>query len=143
MVLELLLGVKTGIDLSRIYSTCELVAELTKVPIHRNKPVTGENEFLFGSGQVVWHTWKLAKTDRPHGNLPYMPELIGRKGYEVILGYGIGRTIIKDRLKKIGISATDEQMTEIAQRVKEAASLRKWSVPDWEFEEIVKKVVGG
>ncbi|MBA7524531.1 2-phosphonomethylmalate synthase [subsurface metagenome] len=141
MALELLLGVKTGIDLSQIYSTCELVAELTKNPIPRNKPITGENEFLTGSGMVAWRYFKVAKTDRPNARVPFAPEIVGKKGYEVILGVGCGRAIVADRLEKMGISATREQMAEIAQKVKDEANIRKWSVPDVQFEEIVKSVL--
>jgi len=143
IVLELLLGVKTGIDLKQIYSTCQLVAELTKHPIARNKPITGENMFLTGSGQVAWRHWKLAKTDRPFANMPFAPEVIGKKDHEVILGVGCGKTIVRDRLDKMGISATEEQVRQIVQKVKREAYICKWSLSDAQFEEIVKSVLEG
>jgi isopropylmalate/homocitrate/citramalate synthase len=57
------------------------------------------------------------------------------------LGYGCGKTIIKHKLKEMGISATDDQMREIAQKVKEEAYIRKSSIPDIQFEIIVKNVL--
>jgi isopropylmalate/homocitrate/citramalate synthase len=144
MVLELLLGVKTGINLGEIYSICQLVAELTKHPIARNKPIVGENMFLSGSGQVVWRHWKLAQTDRPFADIAFDPQVIGKRGekLEVVLGVGCGKTIVKDRLEKMGISASEEQIGEIVQRVKEEAYILKWSLSDTHFEEIVKNVLG-
>jgi len=139
MVLELLLGVPTGINLSQIYPTCELVAELTKHPIARNKPIVGENMFLMESGQVVWRHQKLDKIR--HVQVAFAPDLIGAKDFEVILGYGCGRAIVRDRLEKMGIPATEEQIAEIVQKVKDEASIRKWSVSDIQFEQIVKSVI--
>jgi 2-isopropylmalate synthase len=141
MALGLLLGVKTGINLSEIYPTCELVSELTKIPIPRNKAIVGENGFMTGSGMVAWRYFKVAKTDRPYARVPFSPEIIGKKDHEIILGYGCGKTIIKHKLKEMGISATDDQMREIAQKVKEEAYIRKSSIPDIQFEIIVKNVL--
>lgn len=143
MVLELLLGIKTGINLEEIYPTCQLVAEMTKHPIARNKPIIGENMFLSGSGQVVWRHWKLAQTDRPFADIAFDPRLIGKPGemLEVILGVGCGKTIVKDRLQKMGITAPEEQIGEIVQMVKEEAHLLKWSLTDNQFEAIVKSIL--
>jgi len=143
MVLELLIGIKTGINLEEIYPTCQLVAELTKHPIARNKPIVGENMFISGSGQVIWRHWKLAQTDRPFADLAFDPKVIGKQGetLEAILGVGCGKTIVKDRLQKMGISASEDQIGEIVQRVKEEAYLLKWSLTEAQFEDIVKSVV--
>jgi len=107
-----------------------------------NKPITGENIFLMGSGMVAWHQLNLAKTDRQWYHLPFAPEVIGKRGLEFILGVGCGRAIVADRLEKMGISATREQMGQIADKVKEEAYIRKWSIPEVQFEEIVKSVLG-
>jgi len=142
MVLELLLGVKTGINLKQIYPTCELVAELSKHPIARNKPIVGENMFIMEAGQVVWRHWKLAKTERPFADLAFATEVIGKSGdIEAILGFGCGKTIVADKLEKMGISATEEQKAEIAQKVKEEAYISKWSLSDTQFREIIESVL--
>ena len=114
---------------------------MTKVPIPPNKAITGENIFLMGSGMVASHFLNMAKTDRPWYHLPFAPEVIGKKGLDFIMGVGCGRAIVADRLEKMGISATREQMAEIVQKVKEEAYIRKWSVPDVQFGEIVKSVL--
>jgi len=140
---ELFLGIKTGINLEQIYPVCNLVAELSKHPIARNKPITGENMFITGSGQVAWRNLKFSKTERPFENMAFLPEVIGKKGMiEAILGVGCGKTIIRDRLDSLGISATEQQLDEIVDKVKEEARLLKWSVSDIQFDEIVKEVLG-
>ena len=92
---------------------------------------------------VVWHQFKIFKTERPWAYLPFAPGVIGRtSGFESILGVGCGKAIVADRLEKMGIAANDEQMREIAEKVKEEAFIRKWSVPEDQFKEIVKSVIG-
>jgi len=142
MALELLMDVDTGIDLNQIYPTCELVSELTKMPISPTKPVVGENVFLQGSGMIAWHQFRWEKMGKPWYNMPFAPQTIGRDGMEIILGVGCGKGIVEHELAKYGITATKEQMQEIAEKVKEEAYIRKWSVPKVMFLEIVKDVLG-
>jgi isopropylmalate/homocitrate/citramalate synthase len=142
MCLELLMGIDTGIDLSQIWPTCELVSELTKMPIHPNKAVIGENVFLQGSGMIAWHQFRWEKMGKPWYNMPFSPETIGKEKMEIILGVGCGRGIVEHELERMGITATREQMGQIADKVKEEAYIRKWSLPQVQFEEIIKEVMG-
>lgn len=142
MCLELLMGVDTGINLEQIYPAAELVAQLTKMPIHPTKAVIGENVFLQGSGMIAWHQFRLEKAGRPWYNFPFSPQTIGKDKLEIILGVGCGRGIVEHKLAEMGITATKEQMGQIADKVKEEAYIRKWSVPDVQFQEIVKEVLG-
>ena len=141
MVLELLMGVDTGINLEQIYPTAELIAQLTKMPIHPTKAVIGENIFLQGSGMIAWQQFKLEKAGRPWYHFAFPPQTIGKDKLEIILGVGCGRGIVEHKLTEMGMTATREQMGEIANRVKEEAYIRKWSVPDVQFLEIVKEVL--
>jgi len=142
MCLELLMGVDTGINLEQIYPAAELVAELTKMPIHPNKPIIGENVFLQGSGMIAWHQFRLEKAGRPWYHFPFSPQTIGKDKLEIILGVGCGRGIVEHKLAEMGITATREEMGRIADMVKEEAYIRKWSIPDVQFREIVKEVLG-
>jgi isopropylmalate/homocitrate/citramalate synthase len=144
MAIELLLGVPTGVNLAEISSICELVAEITKHPIARNKPIVGENMFISGSGQVVWRHAKLAKTDRPMADGAFAPALIGKQsdGLQAILGIGCGKTIVADRLQAMGIAASEDQTAEIVRKVKDEAFITKWSLSDAQFTDIVKSVLG-
>jgi len=140
--LETLLGVETGIKLDRLYPLAQMVAEMTKIPIARNKAVVGDNEFTTESGMVVYVIERIAA----HGERPYhayLPELIGRKGFDVVVGKGTGANVIASKLAQFGFTATKDQVGEITKRVKRESSLRKWTIPDEVIELIAKDVLEG
>ncbi len=141
--LELLLGVDTGVKLDRIYPVSRLVSEIAKIPVPLNKPITGDNEFTFESGMVADMTLRMSKTDKPFSTMPFLPELIGRKGLNIILGKMSGGTVIESKLAKLNLSATKQQISEIVERVKREAIIRKWSIPDYVFEKIAQDVLEG
>lgn len=138
--IETLLGVDTGVRMDRLYPVSHLVAELAKVPVAPNKPVVGDNEFTIESGQVVYLVERLIKAGRPFQ--AYTPELIGRKGFDVILGKMSGGEVVANRLAALGIEADKEQVAEILARVKREASVRKWSIPDEVLENLAREVLG-
>jgi len=139
--LELLLGVNTGVKLDKLYPLAQMVADMTKIPIARNKPVIGDNAFTFESGMVVYVVERLAASERPFQT--YLPEVIGRKGWDVVIGKGTGAGVVAKKVAKFGLTATKEQVAEITKRVKNEASLRKWSISDDVLEAIAKDVIGG
>jgi 2-isopropylmalate synthase len=126
MGLELLLGVKTGIRLDRLYPVAQMVAEMTKVPIAFNKAVIGYNEFAVESGMVVYMQDHMASNHVPY--MAYLPEMIGRKDRDIVLGKMTGAYAVDKKLKELGITATKDQVKEITRRVKAESSLRKWSI---------------
>ncbi len=140
---ELLLGLNTGIKLDHIYNVTRLVSEIVKIPIPSNKPITGDNEFTVESGMVADMNLRMMKTDKPFTTLPFAPELIGRGPLNIILGKMTGGTVIRDRLVKMGLQATKEQVAQIVDRVKRQAIIRKWAIPDPVFEKIVRDVLAG
>ena len=137
--LELLLGVHTGVKLDKLYPVAHMIADMTKIPIARNKPVVGDNEFTYESGMVVYVVERLAASERPFQT--YLPEVIGRKGWDVVLGKGTGAGVVSKKLTQLGLTATKEQVSEITQRVKREASLRKWSISDDMLEIIARDVL--
>lgn len=139
--IELLLGVDTGVKLDRIYPVSRLISEIAKIPIPSNKPITGDNEFTYESGMVVDMTLRMSKTDKPFSTMPFSPEVIGRKGVNIVLGKMSGGTVIKSKLEKLNLSATKEQVSEIVERVKREAIIRKWSISDDIFEKIAREVI--
>ncbi|MCX5812042.1 MAG: hypothetical protein NT178_05795 [Proteobacteria bacterium] len=138
---ELLLGVDTGVRLDRIYPTSRLISEIAKIPIPSNKPIIGDNEFTFESGMVVDMTLRMAKTDKPFSTQAFAPELIGRRGVNLILGKMSGGTIVRDKLEKFGFTATKEQVDELVEKVKRESIVRKWSISDEIFESMAREVL--
>jgi 2-isopropylmalate synthase len=139
--LELFLGLDTGIKTEKLYEVSRMVSELAKIPLPMNKPVVGDNEFTFESGQVIYSISHLRGTKGAYCPMPFAPEYIGRKRYNFVLGKMSGSYIIAERLKELGLSASKEQVTEILETVKREASIRKWSIPDDLFETIAREIL--
>ena len=140
--IETLLGVDTGIRLDKLYPLAHMVAEMTKIPVARNKPVIGDNEFTFESGMVVYVVERMVKAgERPFQT--YLPEVIGRKGFDVVVGKGTGVGVVAKKLSQLGFSTTKEQTAEITTRIKKESSLRKWTVSDDTIELIARDVLRG
>ncbi len=142
VAVELLLGVDTGIDLEKLHYTAELVQELTKFRVAPNKPIVGSNMFSTGSGWVVWMREKAKEAGKMTGVLPFMPELIGAPQGRYVLGKGAGKGLVEMKLREMGISTSDEQLTTITERIKEESMIRKGEVPDGEVAKIAKGVKG-
>jgi isopropylmalate/homocitrate/citramalate synthase len=73
----------------------------------------------------------------------YLPELIGRKGFDVVVGKGTGAGVVAKKLSSFGLTATKEQVAEITNRIKRESSLRKWTISDDVIEIIAKDVLEG
>jgi 2-isopropylmalate synthase len=138
--IELLLGLKTGIRLDRLYPVAQMVAEMTKIPIARNKAIVGDNEFTAESGMVVYMQDHMTANNVPF--MAYLPELIGRKGRDIVLGKMTGAYAVDKKLKELGINASKEQVKEITRRVKMESSLRKWSITQNDLDVIASDVIG-
>lgn len=118
LALEDLYGIDTGIDLSRIHEASQRVEELTGVPIGISKPVVGYNTFTHESGihthGVLAHTLTYE---------PIQPEEIGRDR-RFVFGKHTGTAAVKDRLERNGIEASKEELTQIADKIKDLTEER-------------------
>ena len=142
MAAELLLGVPTGLRLERLKPTSELVETLTRVSITPNKAIVGDNLFTYQAGLSVFMFQKMREQGRPHGYVPFVPEMIGRKGYEFVLGKNSGKTAVRLKLKELEIEVTDDELKKITVRVKEESVVRKGSVSLDLLKDIADAVTG-
>jgi isopropylmalate/homocitrate/citramalate synthase len=72
----------------------------------------------------------------------FSPEMIGKKGYEYLLGKANGTGTIKVFLEKLGFEATADQMKELLEIVKDRSNLVKGNVSEVEFEYLARKYLG-
>jgi len=128
MCLEILLGLPTGIKLEQLMPVSELVADLAKVKVPANKPIVGDNLFTYQAGLSIFMFEKMKAHGRPHGYVPFVPELIGRDGHRTVLGKNSGKTSVRLKLEKLGIKTTADQLAEITVRVKQESILRKGNI---------------
>jgi methanogen homocitrate synthase len=128
MSLELLLGINTGIDLSKIYELSNLVSEISKVPIEGKKPIVGSNLTQVESGLVSDVVYRMNKIGVKTGMAPFTQELVGGKPQEYAIGKGSGRATVQFYLEKNGINpetVSKEQVGNILEEVKIESRIRK------------------
>ncbi|MEI8191880.1 MAG: homocitrate synthase [candidate division NC10 bacterium] len=144
MALELLVGVKTGVDLSKIQNVSSLVAEIAKVPVPDNKPVVGRNLSRVESGLVTDIISRMKKLGVETGMAPFAPELIGAEPMQYVIGKGSGKANIVHYLEKNGVDpvqVTKEQMDAILSEVKTESRVRKAVLSERDLMQIVRKIL--
>jgi methanogen homocitrate synthase len=145
VALELLLGVRTGVRLDRLYELSKLVESLSGVRLPPHKPVVGDGPYSVESGLLAdW--WLEVRDLRPTDVFPILPELVGRKqGVSVVLGKKSGRANVVEALRSLGIDPAKvggEHLARILQEVKFYSTLKKGPLTREEFSAIVRKVLG-
>jgi len=140
MMMALQLKKPTHIDLSQLYRVTRLAEQITGFKTSGTKPITGDYYFKMEAGISI-HAIEMARKaglgDRVWA--AFSPEMIGKKGYEYLLGKANGTGTIKIFMEKLGLEASDEQMKEILQIVKDRSNLVKGNVSEVEFEYIARK----
>ena len=144
MALELLVGVKTGVNLSKIYEVSKLVSEIAKVPVSSNKAIVGSTLSKVESGLVTDVIYRMKKIGIDTGMTPFVPELIGAEPLEYVIGKGSGKANILFYLEKNSYDITKitkEQMENIINQVKIESRIRKALLDEKTLMQIVKKII--
>jgi isopropylmalate/homocitrate/citramalate synthase len=138
--LELLFGIKTGIKLSGLKRVSRLVEEISKVKVHPNKPIVGDRIFDVESGLVV----DIIEKFRPLGVRSvwgtYVPELVGAKPLNIILGKGAGKANVQHYLEKYGVSLDKDALNDLTQQIKDLGRIKKGNVTEEEFMILVNQI---
>ncbi|MBM82132.1 MAG: pyruvate carboxyltransferase [Planctomycetaceae bacterium] len=106
-------GVTAKVDTTKLSPICELVSELTGIPLAPNKPVAGANIFATEAGI---HQDGLLKN--PDTYLPFRPEQVGAEGIKLVIGRHSGRRAVAHRLEELGLQATDDEVLEVLNAIK-------------------------
>ncbi len=107
-------GVSIKIDTTKLAPLCQLVSELTGIPLAPTKPVAGANIFATEAGI---HQDGLLKN--PDTYLPYRPERVGCSGIKLVIGRHSGRRAVAHRLHELGVELDDEQVMEVLNAIKQ------------------------
>ena len=100
-------------------------------PMARFAEQAPSNASIVYESKYAWadDAWMTKRAQgRPHGYVALTPEMVGRKGYQYVLGKGSGRTAVRLKLKELGIEVSDEELKKITVRVKEESVVRKGCV---------------
>jgi isopropylmalate/homocitrate/citramalate synthase len=141
MSLELLYGVDSGIDLSKLYPLSKLVREKARVTVPTNRGIVGDRIFDVESGIIA--SWvKNVGSERITEAFPYRPELVGQTGPRIVLGKGSGLDSVLIWLDKCRLGpASDDEMLAILQEVKAASLERKGLLDEDTFVSIAQGVL--
>ena len=139
--LEILLNVKSGVELSKIDKMTKMVEEITGITIPSNKPVTGKRLFWLESGVVVHAKEKLERSGIPSAMTPYLPELTGREDIEIVLGGSSGKASVQFYLDKQNIEVTDEQIDVLVEKIKEKGREKRDVISKADFDAMLAEVL--
>jgi isopropylmalate/homocitrate/citramalate synthase len=104
-----------------------------------NRAVTGRRLFHVESGIIanwVSNVWDVDRTEA----VPYLPELVGQSGPEIVLGKGSGLDNVDHWLDRLGLTAGEARRIDIPQQVKQFGLEYKRRLTDEEFAGIVRRV---
>ena len=107
-------GVTSKIDTTKLAPLCQMVSELTGIPLAPTKPIAGENIFATEAGI---HQDGLLKN--PDTYLPYRPERVGCSGIKLVIGRHSGRRAVAHRLHELGFELDDEQVMNVLNAIKQ------------------------
>ncbi|MCZ7570342.1 MAG: hypothetical protein M5U01_17395 [Ardenticatenaceae bacterium] len=134
--LELLYGVESGLDLSKLTGLSQFVAEMTDLPLPFNKPLVGEYAF---SHKLDLHVRRVL--EHPPVFEALAPELVGNRRV-IPLGRHVGPFIIRLKLHELGLTASDAQVAELVARVEERAVATKRAVSNEAFAALARDLLG-
>ena len=139
--LEVLYGVKTGVDLSQLMSLCKLASEVFGVPIPPQRPHVGASAFVYGGvhissllqeGWFVWETMQ-AETIGQRRHVVWSPTALERHGMA-------GPVALK--MRRMGLQFDEAQLEQVFAAMRKVMATKK-SATDEELEAVVHEVLGG
>ncbi len=113
-------GLSCDVDTTRIINTSRCVCSVTGSRVQANKAIVGQNAFAHESG--IHQHGMLANKETYE---IMTPESVGLSQSQMVLGKHSGKHALKDRLDQLGISLTEEQLSELFTRFKELADAKK------------------
>lgn len=140
-VLEVLYGVKTGINFQKMRELSKLVEDLSLVKMPPHKPIVGDNTFTTESGIIAGWWNRASKAKRPLEVFPFSPHFLGFDGVKIVLGKGSGKASVIYKLEALGLEIpSEEKISQILEKVKVFSEEKKRLLTDEEFKSIVKKL---
>jgi len=139
--LEILLNVDTGINLEEIDKITKMVEEITNIPIHNNKPVTGKRLFWLESGVPVQAKTRLEEGGISAAMTPYLAEIVGRENTKIVLGGSSGKENIQIYLEGLNLPYKDEDIDKLVEKVKLEGRKHRRVLTEEEFLDIYNSTV--
>ena len=135
--LEVLYGVSTGIDLTRLTPLKELVEDMSGVRMSPNKAVTGDS-FATYTEEAIFEEEEYAPVHKAAN-----PEIFGNKaGYKLGRFSGVsGAHMIRTKLIERGVQVSDAQFERILPQLKAIMEMRRRTLSDEELAQAAFDIV--
>ncbi len=111
---------ETGVDTTQISKTSRLVSQLTGIVVQPNKAIVGDNAFAHESGI---HQDGMLKHRATYEIM--RPQDVGIGASRLVLGKLSGRHAFVERLKDLGFSLAEDELTRAFERFKVLADKKK------------------
>jgi len=138
VVLEMLYGIDTGIDLSKLYDLSKFIEKISGVPLPYNKPVVGRNTFIHESELHVMSA--LEKDKYWMCFTPYRPEIVGQKENIIFGPTTLHGDAIRMKCEQMGFKSYDTFLDEIIAKVRSVINKKKF-LDEKELENIIKQII--
>ena len=138
VALEMLYGINTGIDLSKLYELSKYIEDISGVPLPYNKPIVGRNTFIHESELHVMSA--LEKDKYWMCFTPYKPEVVGQTEKVIFGPTTLHGDAIKMKCEQMGLSNFEKYIDEIKREVHSKVMLSKF-ITEKDLEDLIRKTV--
>ncbi|MFX1489527.1 MAG: LeuA family protein [Promethearchaeota archaeon] len=136
--LEMLYGIDTGINLSKLLSLSKYIEEVSGVPLPYNRPVVGRNTFLHES---ELHVMSALEKDRFWMCFtPYKPEIVGQEEQVIFGPTTLHGDALKKKCEQMGLVNFEIYLDKIQDKVHSIITQRKF-ITEEELEDLIKKTI--
>ena len=139
VALEFLFGIDTGLNLDKLKEVAEVFEDVSGIQVPGHKPVVGKNAFAYEVGIAAMFSYRLFKEGLPLGVMPYHPHLVGNE-FWIGIGKQSGKYSVLWHLERMGLSASEEVVREMVDRIKAMAILERRMLTEDEFRAIFDDV---
>ena len=136
--LEMLYGIDTGIDLSKLYDLSKYIEKVSGVPLPYNKPIVGKNTFIHESELHVMSA--LEKDKFWMCFTPYRPEVVGQEEKIIFGPTTLHGDAIKMKCEQLGLDNYEVYLDEIVRNVHSIVTENKF-ITEEDLEDLIKRII--
>lgn len=136
VVLQVMYGIGTGIDLSQMVALSCHAERLSGIALSLAKPLVGKNAFA----HKLDSRWRAVQDYAPLLEI-IPPELVGNRRTACLSGHA-GRLIVRAKLDEAGLTASDAQVEQLVAGVRAKAAGSRARLDDTAFMELYRAIVG-
>ena len=144
VLLEVLAGISTGVNMEKLMDTSVLLENLTNLPVPHNKPVVGRGLYRIeqGIGVDLMKKFEASGFNVPEWSSAFTATMVGQEIGKPVIGKNSGRSTVAYFLDKHDLTATEEQIAEITDIIKTEGRIQKKLLTEAQFISICDKVIG-